>query len=76
MSDQIARPVFYEGQILGAVDLQAAVEYSRGQEARHERYLHTWGIASGLELSPKAKQVEVNNNTIDYQEIWLSPGLA
>jgi len=76
MSDQIVRPVFFEGQILGAIDLQDTVEYSRGQEARHERYLHTWGIASGLELSAKPKQIEVNNNTIDYQEIWLSPGLA
>src|SRR5687768_17330815 len=76
MSDQIARPVFFEGQILGAIDLQDTVEYSRGREARHERYLHTWGIASGLELSAKPKQIEVNNATIDYQEIWLSPGLA
>jgi len=76
MSEQIVRPVFFEGQILGATDLQATVEYSRGQEARHERYLHTWGIAWGLELSPKKKQIEVSGNTIDYQEIWLSPGLA
>lgn len=76
MGDQIARPVFYEGQILGAVDLHDTVEYSRGREARHERYLHTWGIASGLELSEKSKQIEVNGNTVDYKEIWLSPGIA
>ena len=76
MSDQIQRPVFYEGQILGALDLQATVEYSRGQEARHERYLHTWGIASGLQLTAKPKQLEIGTTTYDYQEITISPGLA
>lgn len=73
MSDQIQRPVFYEGQILGALDLEATVEYARGQEARHERYLHTWGIASGLQLTAKPKQLESGE---DYAEITVSPGLA
>lgn len=76
MSDQIQRPVFYEGQILGALDLQATVEYSRGQEARHERYLHTWGIAYGLQLTEKPKQLEIGGTTFDYQEVSLAPGLA
>ncbi len=76
MSDQIQRPVFYEGQILGALDLEATVEYGRGQEARHERYLHTWGIAEGLNLSKKPKQLELSSGTVDYVEVLLSPGLA
>ena len=76
MSDQIQRPVFYEGQILGALDLEATVEYSRGQEARHERYLHTWGIADGLQLTTKKKQLEISGTTFDYQEVTVSPGLA
>ena len=45
------RPAFFEGQILAAADLTSAVDYGRGQAARHERYLHDWGIAEGLELT-------------------------
>lgn len=76
MSDPIARPVFFEGQILGALDLQDSVEYSRGRDARHSRYLHTWGIATGLELSEKGKQLEISGTTFDYKEISVSPGMA
>jgi hypothetical protein len=76
MSDPVARPVFFEGQILGALDLQDTVEYSRGRDARHSRYLHTWGIATGLELSKKEKEIDVNGTPVKYQEIWLSPGMA
>jgi hypothetical protein len=47
----IQRPVFHEGQILAAADLQRSLAYSRDQDARHERYLHTWGIADGLEVT-------------------------
>lgn len=76
MSDPVARPVFFEGQILGALDLQDTVEYSRGRDARHSRYLHTWGIATGLELSEKGKQLEISGTTFDYKEISVSPGMA
>src|SRR4051794_3479001 len=47
----ITRPSFYEGQILAPDDLTGSLEYARAQAARHERYLHTWGIATGLELA-------------------------
>ena len=76
MSDPVARPVFFEGQILGALDLQDTVEYSRGRDARHSRYLHTWGIATGLELSEKGKQLEISGTTFDYKEISVSAGMA
>ena len=45
------RPAFFEGQILAAADLTSAVDYGRAEVARHERYLHDWGIAEGLELT-------------------------
>ena len=45
------RPAFFEGQILAAADLTSAVDYGRAQAARHDRYLHAWGIAEGLELT-------------------------
>src|SRR5262245_45215734 len=73
MSNRIERPLFYENQIIGAADLTAAVEHSRGQQARHERYLHLWGIASGLKLTGKEKQTAQGNK---YQQITLSPGIA
>jgi hypothetical protein len=50
-STSIARPTFYEGEILPAADLTATVDYSRSQMARQSRYLHSWGIATGLRLS-------------------------
>ena len=50
MRSNLLRPTFYEGQILGSRDLHRSVEYARDQDARHERYLHTWRLAEGLEL--------------------------
>src|SRR5687767_2316129 len=51
MGDRIARPSFFEGQVLRAADLDLGQGYARGAMARHERYLHTPGIATGLELT-------------------------
>jgi hypothetical protein len=51
MTNAIARPTFYEGEILPAADLGATVDYARNQMARHSRYSHSWGIASGLQLN-------------------------
>src|SRR5207244_9304814 len=56
------------GQVLRAADLDLGQEYARGTLARHERYLHTPGIATGLELS-------VDNSTGAVQ-VRLSPGMA
>ncbi len=65
---EVARPAFYEGQVLRAADLDLAQEYARGTMARHERYLHTPGIATGLELS-------VDNST-GVVQVRLSAGMA
>jgi hypothetical protein len=54
MTNPIARPTFYEGEILPAADLGATVDYARNQMARQSRYLHTWGIATGLVLKDPA----------------------
>jgi hypothetical protein len=68
MSERIARPSFYEGQVLRAADLELAQDYGRGTMARHERYLHTPGIATGLTLSiDKSTGVAV---------VKLAPGMA
>jgi hypothetical protein len=65
---EIARPSFYEGQVLRAADLDLGQEYARGTMARHERYLHTPGIAAGLELS-------VDDST-GVKQVRLSAGMA
>jgi hypothetical protein len=67
------RPTFYEGQIVSAVDLNNLLENARIGLAQHERYLHTPGIALGLQLVGTAR------NTLNgdpYQEIVVQPGLA
>jgi hypothetical protein len=52
---QEQRPKYYEGQYLGAADLEAAVTYARLREARHFLGAHTWGIAAGLQLQEVAR---------------------
>jgi hypothetical protein len=65
---EIARPSFYEGQVLRAADLDLGQEYARGTVARHERYLHTPGIATGLDLS-----VDKSTGVV---QVRLSAGVA
>jgi hypothetical protein len=73
MTDRIERPIFYEGQVLAAQDLTATIENARGLQARHERYLHLWGISYGLELTGKDKQTAQGDA---YKEVTLSAGFA
>ena len=54
MTVQDQRPRFFEGQYLGAADLEAAIDYVRLQQARHLLGGHTWGIAAGLQLVERA----------------------
>lgn len=68
------RPAFFEGQILAAADLTSAVDYGRGQLARHERYLHSWGVAEGLTLTPASKTDPKSGK--DYVEVTLGKGVA
>jgi hypothetical protein len=67
------RPKFSEGQILGAADLTAHVDYERLGSVLHERTEHLWGVAQGLALTPKDNQDAANNKYIDVE---LSPGRA
>ena len=68
----LERPAFFEGQVLAAADLTSAVEYGRAETARHDRYLHDWGIADGLELTSVAK----TDTAGKYVEVTLQPGMA
>ena len=71
----IERPVFFEGQILGAADLQAAVEHAAGQMARHERYLHLWGIATGLTLEATDRTTAAPA-VVPYVDVTIKSGVA
>lgn len=73
MANMIERPAFYEGQILAGADLNATVDHARGQAARHERYLHIWGVAEGLDLKGEDQKTAAG---IAYQEISVGAGMA
>ncbi len=73
MANMIERPAFYEGQVLAGADLNATVDHARGQAARHERYLHLWGVAEGLELKGEDQKTAAGD---EYQEITVSAGMA
>ena len=73
MAERIARPLFYEGQVLAAADLTASLEYLRAQVARDRRYLHTPGIAFGLTLTGRPR---TTSGGTKYQDVTLAPGVA
>ena len=63
------RPSFFEGQYLGADDLEAFLKYAREYDARHLLGAHTWGIVAGIDL------VEGSSPTGEV-EYFLTPGVA
>jgi hypothetical protein len=73
MSEPIARPVFFEGQVLAAADLNGVVGHARDESARDRRSLHTPGIATGLVLSGRERETAQGDK---YQEVTLSAGVA
>lgn len=66
------RPVFNDGAILGADDLNALATSDRGRDARHSRHLHTPGIGAGLAFAKEERE----RNGVPYLEITLEPGYA
>lgn len=71
MSAQDQRPRYYEGQYLGAADLEAAIDYARLQHARHLLAGHTWGIAAGLHLVERP--ASGGGNRVN---VYIEPGYA
>ncbi|MDP9793182.1 hypothetical protein J2S43_001694 [Catenuloplanes nepalensis] len=68
------RPVFFEGQYISAADLDAAVAHAREHAARHDRYLHEWGIAEGLRLI--GEEQPGTDGTGAFVSVTLAPGVA
>jgi hypothetical protein len=73
MTTPVARPGFYEGEVLPAADLTAIVDYARAQSARHARYEHTWGIVTGLELTSSTTATAGGQS---YKVVTVNPGVA
>ena len=65
MADEIKRLHYFDHQFLRAPDFTDEQEYHLGMRRRHQRLLHTWGIAEGLGLSfaSGASRVHVSEGT-------------
>jgi hypothetical protein len=74
MPELVSRPTFYEGQILAPEDLNGTLDYTRVGLAQHERYLHTPGIATGLELVPEARVTPAEG--LPFVAVTCTPGIA
>src|SRR5262245_23692524 len=73
MADYVKRATFFEGQIVGAADLNLTVAADRDAMARHLRLQHSWGIVSGLELDGADRTTTGGQ---PYKEVTVAPGLA
>jgi hypothetical protein len=69
----IAYPQFVEGQTLSASDLNLTVDLPQSRVDRHERMLHSWGIAQGLKLVPSPLTTSKGQN---FVQITLTAGMA
>ena len=62
---QLERPRFFAGQLLTAADLQQEQDYLLARSRRRNRFLHGWGIVSGLDVG-------IDTGTT----VTVAPGLA
>jgi hypothetical protein len=72
MSSTLERPTFFYGQYLGHDDLEQALQYGRGQLARHQRTMHIPGIAYGLKITPTPASEGIKT----FVTLSLGPGMA
>ena len=63
------RPHFFEGQYLGAEDLETLLGYVREQSARHLLGAHTQGVVAGIDLANRT-------DAAGAPEYFLTPGIA
>lgn len=61
----LERVKYFEGQLLSVADLKAEQEYFLERQRRHNRYLHGWGVRSGLKVALASPT-----------EIIVEPGVA
>jgi len=61
----LERPTYFAGQLLSAADFRAEQEYFLAKHRRHNRYLHGWGVVSGLKVTAAG-----------LSEVIVEPGVA
>jgi hypothetical protein len=61
----LERLKYFQGQLLSVSDLTAEQEYFLARLRRHNRYLHGWGVVSGLKVT-----------MANSSEIVVEPGVA
>jgi hypothetical protein len=66
MSDITERMNYYDGEFLKAVDFQTEQAYHVDRQRRHNQYLHTPGIANGLDVTA----------TTGSSQVTVAPGTA
>jgi Chaperone of endosialidase len=64
----IMRPVFQDGQYIGAADLEAISAYAASIQQAHVLGAHNWGVLAGLDLVERPGPAGV--------EVWLTSGAA
>ena len=73
MAQYATRPAFAEGQLLAAADLTLLANNPRAMAERHNRFVHRWGIVSGLTLSAEDAK-DAGGNA--FKKVSLEPGIA
>jgi hypothetical protein len=76
MAEALQRPRFRDGQSLAAADLELLLEHARNRAARHDRGLHTPGIALGLEITAVDLPMTFNGRTIVTKQLTVRAGIA
>lgn len=77
MAEQPQRPRFQDGQTLAAADLELIVGQERDRDARHDRALHTPGIALGLQLTtPQKLPMSFQGSMVETLQITVTAGVA
>lgn len=76
MAEQPQRPRFRDGQPLAAADLELVIEHARNRDARHDRALHTPGIALGLQLRAEDVPMSFNGSTVVTKRLTVAAGIA
>jgi hypothetical protein len=56
----LKRPRFFSGQLLSASDLEAEQRYVLEKQKRHNRGLHGYGVVSGLDVSVKNDDLNID----------------
>ena len=62
---QLERVRFFTGKLLAAADLEQEQDYLLAHSRRHNRFLHGWGIVTGLSVSTQGNNI-----------LTVEPGLA